>query len=54
LLRLRHEAESLAAEGMVRCEEVKHLRFPRLSPELEIILEKALASEKVFCFLPDA
>ena len=31
LLRLRHKAKGLAAEGMARCEEVKHLRLPRLS-----------------------
>jgi hypothetical protein len=31
LLRLGHKAERLSAERMVRCEEIKHLGFPRLS-----------------------
>jgi hypothetical protein len=36
LLRLRHEAKGLATEGMVRCEEVKHFRIPRLSSEQKL------------------
>jgi hypothetical protein len=31
LLRLRHEAQGLASEGMSRREEIKHLCLPRLS-----------------------
>ena len=45
MLRLRYKAQGLAAEGMGRCEEVKHLVFLAFRCGYEIIREKIRSSK---------
>ena len=52
LLRLRYEAEGLAAEGMVRCEEVKHLVFLVFRYSYKIITKRSACVRESLFFCP--